>query len=337
MVGDCKKFLIKEVLYRLAEEKKKSKIVIEKEYKFDLDIKENSICKITKSGNITEVQIMDYLPQGVPIKKLNQNQYVLCDTGEVKDFKKSESRKDNTDSLYKTFKKIRNLVNTNFKGGKSELHLILTYAENMTDTKRLYKDSKSLLKKLYRRYPDLEYLQVVEPQGRGAWHIHMLCKRTQTDNFYIKNKELREMWGQGFVTVKRLDDVDNVGAYLSAYLGDIFLEDIDPEEEKDKYAEYESQAVDKVIDKKKKTTKKVVKGGRLHMYPPGMNIYRKSSGIIEPDISKCRYKDLYKQNIESKGGNPCFSEKITVKQIDEETETEKVLNTITYLQFNKNR
>lgn len=40
---------------------------------------------------------------------------------------------------------------------------------------------------------------------------------------YMENAVVSDCWKQGFVTVKRLDDVDNVGAYLTAYLGDMEL------------------------------------------------------------------------------------------------------------------
>ena len=39
----------------------------------------------------------------------------------------------------------------------------------------------------------------------------------------MPNEVVADLWKQGFVTVKRLDDVDNVGAYLTAYLGDMEL------------------------------------------------------------------------------------------------------------------
>lgn len=38
---------------------------------------------------------------------------------------------------------------------------------------------------------------------------------------YIPNDEMAEIWGQGFTKTRRLDNVDNVGAYLTAYLGDM--------------------------------------------------------------------------------------------------------------------
>ena len=40
--------------------------------------------------------------------------------------------------------------------------------------------------------------------------------------------------------------------------------------------------------------KKFVKGGRLHMYPPGVNLYRKSAGIRFPERERMRYGDIKK-------------------------------------------
>ena len=35
---------------------------------------------------------------------------------------------------------------------------------------------------------------------------------------YIKNNKLQEIWGNGFVKINNIDNVDNVGAYVSEYL-----------------------------------------------------------------------------------------------------------------------
>ncbi|PBG07275.1 hypothetical protein BGU81_25390, partial [Clostridioides difficile] len=42
----------------------------------------------------------------------------------------------------------------------------------------------------------------------------------------IPNSKMSELWKQGFTVTKKLDDVDNVGAYLTAYLGDISLDEV---------------------------------------------------------------------------------------------------------------
>ena len=35
---------------------------------------------------------------------------------------------------------------------------------------------------------------------------------------YIKNNKLREIWGNGFIKINRIDRVSNVGAYVSKYI-----------------------------------------------------------------------------------------------------------------------
>ena len=51
-----------------------------------------------------------------------------------------------------------------------------------------------------------------------------LLKFIRLNKIYIPNKKINEMWGNGFVVVKVIkvikQNVDNLGAYLSAYLGD---------------------------------------------------------------------------------------------------------------------
>ncbi|PBH17622.1 hypothetical protein BGV21_21320, partial [Clostridioides difficile] len=42
----------------------------------------------------------------------------------------------------------------------------------------------------------------------------------------IPNSKMSELWKQGFTVTKKLDDVDNVGEYLTAYLGDISLDEV---------------------------------------------------------------------------------------------------------------
>ena len=96
----------------------------------------------------------------------------------------------------------------------------------MTDPKVLYKDFDKFMKKLKYKYKSVDYINVVEPQGRGAWHCHILLRFNDYKKIYIPNKEISKMWGHGFVSVKAIKkDIDNLGAYLSAYLGDVEIND----------------------------------------------------------------------------------------------------------------
>ena len=286
-------------------------------------IKSNDLVTVTKMGNITEIQHMEKMNREQRIQKINKQQYVVLETGELKDFEISANRSENLNSLRKTMKKMRYLINNNFSGKKNELALTLTYAENMTDTKRLEEDLESFMDKLrykYKGISKIEYIHVIEPQGRGAWHSHTLLKFVDLKYIYIPNDEIREMWGQGIVTVKHLNNVDNIGAYLSAYLTDLPLDD-----EKVASAMLNGQ---KVIEKEiNGETKRFIKGGRLHMYPVGFNFFRKSRGIKYPERKKMKYQEAKK---EVGFAEPNFS---SVTKI----ETDDFKNTISFEEYNSNR
>lgn len=254
----------------------------------------NDIVTVTQMNHIIEVQYMAKMNTQISIRKLDKHHYVDLETGEIKEFELSENRADNVNSLRQTFKKLRYLINNNFEGKPNELHIILTYAENMTDPKVLYEDFKNFMKRLkyhYRKETTIDYISVVEPQGRGAWHCHVLMRFNKLPSIYIPNDQLNELWGNGFVMIKALNDVDNIGAYLSAYLTDIELEPEKTEEiwEAMKHGHKEIKEV-KVNGK----DKMMLKGGRLHMYPPGMNLYRKSKGIEYPERNRMTYKKAKK-------------------------------------------
>lgn len=196
----------------------------------------------------------------------------------------------------------------------------MTYSENMTDTKRLHKDFANFWKRYKRKYGDVDYLSVIEPQGRGAWHCHVLIRHNDKDNVYIPSSTLSDLWGQGFIKVKSLKGVDNIGAYLSAYLGDIELTD---ETTIDTFG-HEIKEIQ--IDGK---SKKYIKGGRLHLYPSGMNLYRHSKGISFPEIEEMWYRDI-KRIVGPR--TPNYSKTVTIY-----TDDKTILNQITYEQYNMKR
>lgn len=259
-----------------------------------------TLSKVTLCGPVTEVVSCLHWPSPPPIRKIDMDRFVDTRTGEIKNFNRSDTRADNEDSLRKTFRKIRGLINTNCEDPVHCRWVTLTYAENMTDPKRLHRDFCSFWKRFCRYcekqgFGRPEYLSVVEPQGRGAWHVHAFFIWDCTAPF-IPNADLAEIWGFGFVNIRKVDNVDNIGAYFSAYLADAPLEECKG---------YTGEVKTVNINGKEK---KFVKGGRLHMYPPGMNIYRKSKGIKNPvsvvmerdevknkvALGQATYKDCYK-------------------------------------------
>lgn len=283
--------------------------------------------KVKRMNNIIEVVHIE--KEGIggldKIRKLNKNEYLIIDTGEVKEYAKSENRGQNISSLKKTFKKIRDLINNNFTGASNELHVVLTYAENMRDAKQLYEDFDKFIKRFKYRYKyDIDYISVVEPQGRGAWHIHLLLRFNGLDRVYIPNEEIADVWGHGFAKTKSLHGIDNIGAYLSAYLGDIEMTD---DVKKDMAMNGRINIKEIEVEGVKK---KFIKGGRLHFYPPGMNIYRKSKGIKFPDEQYMKFSDVKKIVGPAK---PTFEKTIIIK----DSETDRTFNEITYQSYNLKR
>lgn len=285
--------------------------------------------KVKKMNSIIEImRLKNESPGGLcNVVKLNKDEYMIINTGEVKKYVKSENRGQNTAGLKKTFKKIRDLINNNFAGASNELHITLTYAENMRDTKRLYKDFDKFMKRFRYKYNyDIDYISVVEPQGRGAWHVHLLIRFNGLDKIYIPNDDIAKIWGNGFTHTDSLEGIDNIGAYLSAYLGDIEMTE---ESVNDMYRNGHTRLEVKEVEKEG-LKKKYIKGGRLHYYPPGMNIYRKSKGIKFPEEEYMKFSDAKKIVGSAK---PTFTRTVIIR----DDSTNQVLNEITYQSYNLKR
>ncbi len=275
--------------------------------------------KLTTMGNVIEESFSSSANRQPTIKRLPNDKYVVLSTGEIKDCSSSTNRGVDKISLYRTFKKIRELVNTNVVDTSKCRWCTLTYAENMTDTKRLYIDFDSFRKRFNRYLTKIglsvpEYISVAEPQARGAWHLHIIWIWNTVAPF-IPNKQLAELWLHGFVNIKKLDTVDNVGAYLTAYLGDVVV----PYDDTLKG----SKTVE--IDGQKKS---VVKGGRLHLYPPSFNILRHSRGIKKPVVEYMTHKQAQKKVL---GATKTF-EQAYMLTLDDDKQI-----TVTKVQYNRCR
>ncbi len=232
--------------------------------------------KVEKQGDIVVITQMTNVNRRCRTVKVSKNAYRDNETGEIHEYQnRSVNRSQNQKSLQRTFQTIRGLINANAprKDAHKVKFITLTYAENMTDTKQLYRDFKAFWKRfLYwneKQGNDRpEYLLVIEPQERGAWHGHLLLFYPKKAPF-IPIKDLTNLWGNGFTFITDTDNMRSISAYLSAYLTDIPV-DIQDGEEPD------------FIDEKG-VPKKVLKGGRVHLYPTGMNIYRCSRGLKKPE------------------------------------------------------
>ena len=242
--------------------------------------------------------------RGGCIVKLDKDTYTDKRTGEIKEFEHIENRSQDLDNVAKSLKRLRDLLNANITDTSKCRWVTLTYKENMTDPQKLRKDFEHFNERLREKYGRYEYITAAEPQGRGAWHLH--CVFIFPDKApYMANETVAQCWKKGFVTVKSLDSVDNVGAYLTAYLGDIELDDMQGMDI------LESAKGIKEITYKDSNgdiqTKRYIKGARLCMYPPNFNIYRKSKGIKNPTVTMVEYHEA-KEKV-------CFAEQTFSKTV----------------------
>lgn len=251
--------------------------------------------RVKEMGNIIEVMYQEKRNNSNVIKKLNANEYIDTRTGEIKEFIHIENRAQAINDVRKSLSRLRDYINTNVTDISKCKWVTLTYKENMTDTKKLYDDFKRFNMKLRyylsKQNYKYEYIVAMEPQGRGAWHAHILmifdCKAPYIDN----NDVMASIWGHGFTSTKDLDgNIDNLGAYLTAYLGDMELKEgidtIGLNNIFDKHGKCKYQVSEVEINEDgRNISKAFIKGLRMALYPPKFNIYRCSRGIKKPIIT----------------------------------------------------
>lgn len=281
--------------------------------------------RFKEMGNITEVMHAEHRSHGGCIKKLDKDTYVDNRTGEVCEFKHLENRAQDLNNVAKSLSQGRDILNTNITDVTKCRWITFTYRENMTDPKRLCKDYAKCVRSLHNTFGDFEYITAAEPQGRGAWHLHAVFIFDHKAP-YMENKVVAQAWKQGFVTVKRLDDVDNVGAYLTAYLGDMELSEATRDGMLN--GNFSIKEIE-VEEDGKKLTKRYVKGARLRMYPPGFHIFRWSKGIKKPTVSLMSYGRA-KEKISS--AKLTFSKSVVL-----DDSAKGFQNTLTYEYYNKIR
>lgn len=292
----------------------------------DTSIGQEDLVCVKKMNHIYEICYLEHRNNKNPIQLLDKDNYVLLSTGEVKECNHIENRAENKLQVSQSLKRLRDYINTNVVNVNHCKWITLTYAENMTDTKRLYSNFKNFVKRFKYKYGHFEYIVACEPQGRGAWHCHCIIIFDKNAPF-IPNKEIENLWGHGFTKTNKLDDIDNIGAYLTAYLGDMELSSC--EENNVEFKDCDIKEVTEIGNMKLKTPKKFVKGGRLCMYPPKFNIYRISRGIKKPE------KEYYSYHvIKEKAGLrlPTYSKAIQLTDIEK-----NFSNKIIYEYYNTKR
>ncbi|WP_095926248.1 rolling circle replication-associated protein [Clostridioides difficile] len=285
--------------------------------------------RVKEMGNIIELMYSEFKNNKIVIKKINANEYIDTRTGEIKEFNHISDRSQLKSEVRASLRRLRDYLNTNITDVSHCKWITLTYSENMTDTKRLYDDFVKFNKRLKYNITNAfaltyEYIVAMEPQGRGAWHCHM-AMIFETDAPFIPNSKMSELWKQGFTVTKKLDDVDNVGAYLTAYLGDISLDEVQDMLDDNKVSAgfvlnnfVGKEVRDVEVDGVKKS---ILKGARLCMYPPKFNLYRCSKGIKKPNID---YKYEFEAQKKIRDGTLTFEK--TLKITDSDSDFKNIIN-----------
>ena len=147
---------------------------------------------------------------------------------EVKKAKDDQTQKAEF-SISRTQKNIRRITNSNPQLKK---FLTLTFAESMPELKKANYLFKLAMNRVLTGKPYFQYISIVEfqkdidyhgrvkPEG-GSVHYHLLCN-IQTiikrDRFEWERWFQKRYWKYGFVKIKDVKTVDNMGAYFCKYL-----------------------------------------------------------------------------------------------------------------------
>lgn len=267
---------------------------------------------VTLMNDIYEIQYLQKSNRYNNILKIDSDRYIVKSTGELKYYEHTETRSQSINSIKQTMKKLRYLINANFSGQTNELWSTLTFRDSniAKQPQEIYKEFNKFIKRLKYKYKEkLDYIAILEPHGINSsvisdwhgFHLHLLLK-SSSSSLYIPYQEFEEIWGLGMCRIERLKNIDNIGAYLSAYLTNAELSDTDSME------------------------KKYIKGSRLWLYPKGVRIYRKSKGIQYPK----RIKMPYQSARDMIGIEPHYTKTYKI-------ENDNFENIVIFEQFNKKR
>lgn len=172
--------------------------------------------KVVFSGNV--IEIYEY---STPVLSDYVNKIEKFEREQTEDVKKENFIR----SMKRTKRKIIQLVNTNFVPNKSSF-LTLTFKDNIRDYDVAFNYWKRFKKKVEYHFDlKLTYLGVVEFQERGAIHFHICLFNVPI----LEQNKLYKLWNDfsnidsfGGVNIKSLKDCDNIGAYLTYYMGKNF-------------------------------------------------------------------------------------------------------------------
>lgn len=171
--------------------------------------------KMICSGDIIEI----YQYSNGVYKGVVSNNNGRKGDGNTSDEDKAKNREI---SLNRARRDLRRIINANVGQWGDDVtckFVTLTFKDNVTDLDTANYEFKKFIQRLnYEIYGKkcsyLKYTVVPEFQQRGAVHYHVIFYNLP----YTKSNIIENVWGNGFIKINKIDDVDNVGAYICKYL-----------------------------------------------------------------------------------------------------------------------
>lgn len=170
--------------------------------------------KMIRSGDIIEI----YQYSNGVYKGVVSNNNGRKGNGNTSDEDKAKNREISLNRARKEFMRTVN-ANVGRYGDIKPKFVTFTFSDNIKDLKEANQVWRNFIRRLnYRVYGtncrELQYGVVPQFQKRGAVHYHCIFFNLP----YIDCSDLATIWGQGFIKINAIDNIDNVGAYVCRYM-----------------------------------------------------------------------------------------------------------------------
>ena len=179
------------------------------------------LAKLVKSKIIQSGDIVEIYSYSSGYLKNYENRKI--DSGRKEGVISENYDKHRLQVLQRAKKDLRRLINSNhgqYGDQFTSKFLTLTFGDMVTDVEEAnYEFTKFIQRLNYlvfdTKKANLKYNAVIEFQKRGAIHYHVIIYNMP----WTKQKIIEETWGNGWIFINKIDNIDNVGAYISSYLG----------------------------------------------------------------------------------------------------------------------
>lgn len=143
-------------------------------------------------------------------------------SGRKKNYRSEKYKENRKKTMQRAKTNLRRIVNSNF--GQYGKHLTskfvtLTFGQDIQDIKEANQEFTKFIKRLNyyvfkTKKANLKYSGVIEFTEKGRVHYHVVFYNLP----YIPGKKIADIWENGIIDIKKIDNVDNVGAYICKYM-----------------------------------------------------------------------------------------------------------------------